>query len=338
MTCEMPLTSMPRAATSVATSVSTSNALELRERALALALGLVAVHRDRGDAGVGELLDELVGAMLGAHEHERQVALGTQVLEQRVDARFVRDLDEAVFDVIVGAALGRPVLVEGGVGRIAAGGLAGLAVERCGEEERLPVGGHSATMRSSAGRKPMSSMRSASSITKRADVVEVEGAAVDLVLEAARRGDDDVRLRGRLRLLEQADAAVDGGDAQRTRLGDRTQLVDDLGGELARGSKHQSGGAARLGRGAVDDRDTERERLAGSGGGASEDVTTGEHVTDDVALDCERLDSLARCESVNDRFGHAEIGEGLLGHVFSWTVPRGTAKRFGRLLADPESR
>ena len=50
MTWEMPSTSMPRAATSVATSVSTLPRLEPGECLLALALGLVAVHRDGLDA------------------------------------------------------------------------------------------------------------------------------------------------------------------------------------------------------------------------------------------------------------------------------------------------
>src|SRR6186997_2961125 len=46
--------------------------LEARERGLALALGLVAVHRDGLDAGAGQALDEPVGAPLGAHVHECQ--------------------------------------------------------------------------------------------------------------------------------------------------------------------------------------------------------------------------------------------------------------------------
>ncbi len=58
--------------------------LELRERAFALALGLVAVHGHRGDALARELLDELVGAVLGAHEDQRQVALALQMLDERV--------------------------------------------------------------------------------------------------------------------------------------------------------------------------------------------------------------------------------------------------------------
>ena len=50
--------------------------LEVGERALTLALGLVAVHRDSRHPARSQPLDEPVGAALGAHEHERQPALG----------------------------------------------------------------------------------------------------------------------------------------------------------------------------------------------------------------------------------------------------------------------
>jgi hypothetical protein len=34
---------------------------------------------------IGELLDELVGAVLGTHEDEGEVALVTEVLDQRIE-------------------------------------------------------------------------------------------------------------------------------------------------------------------------------------------------------------------------------------------------------------
>ena len=67
---------MPRAATSVATSVSTLPDSKRRERPLALRLRLVAVHRGGADVVLAEPLDEPVGAALGAHEDERAAALG----------------------------------------------------------------------------------------------------------------------------------------------------------------------------------------------------------------------------------------------------------------------
>ena len=63
---------------------------------------------------------------------------------------------------------------------------------------------------------------------ERLHVVERERAALEEVLEAAGRGDEDVRALCLARLLLEADAAVDGGDREARARGDRAQLVDDL--------------------------------------------------------------------------------------------------------------
>src|SRR4029079_15025924 len=88
--------------------------LEARQRLLALALGLVAMHRDGGDAGVAEALHEAVGAALRAHEDEGEVALAAQLADEGVDAGVALDRDEAVLDR-AGAGLARAVLVEPGL-------------------------------------------------------------------------------------------------------------------------------------------------------------------------------------------------------------------------------
>ena len=75
-----------------------STVLEAGQRPLALALGLVAVHRDGVDALAAQALDQPVGAALGAHEDQRQVALAAQLAEQGVDALVALDGEEAVLD------------------------------------------------------------------------------------------------------------------------------------------------------------------------------------------------------------------------------------------------
>ena len=85
---------------------------------------------------------------------------------------------------------------------------------------------------------------------------------------------------GVLGLLDQADAAVDGGDAQRAGVGDAADLVDDLGRELARRCEHQRRRARVLGADALDERDPERERLARAGGRLRDHVAAGERVAD----------------------------------------------------------
>ena len=88
MTCVMSSMSRPRAATSVATSVSTRPAPKRAERLLALRLGLVAVHRQRLEVMRPEPLDQAVGTALSADEHERQAPLlVAQLPDQRVQLR-----------------------------------------------------------------------------------------------------------------------------------------------------------------------------------------------------------------------------------------------------------
>ncbi len=111
------------------------------------------------------------------------------------------------------SSVGR-VLVRDGLVRVLGRDAAGLAVEGRAEEQRSGARpGTRRTRRSTAGRKPMSSMRSASSRTRISTFDSEIGVAGEQVLEATRGRDDHVRRAGVLDLLLEADAAVDGGDA-----------------------------------------------------------------------------------------------------------------------------
>jgi hypothetical protein len=57
------------------------------------------VHRDGVDAVMAETLDEPVGAALGPHEDEREVALGPELVDERLEAEGMLDLEEAVLDL-----------------------------------------------------------------------------------------------------------------------------------------------------------------------------------------------------------------------------------------------
>ena len=107
------------------------------------------------------------------------------------------DLDEAVLDIGAGAPCRRPVLVDGGVAGVAAVATRPASPSSVAEKNSVwRVAGQSATIRSTAGRKPMSSIRSASSRTSIRIVLEREGAAGEQVLEPAGSRDEDVRARG----------------------------------------------------------------------------------------------------------------------------------------------
>src|SRR3954447_10798092 len=152
MTCEMPVTSMPRAATSVATSVSTlpePNSAKARSRWFWDLLPCIATARTpslprrltrrsaprlartktRAGAGPG----------LGAQEGGGEVGVrGAEPLDERAVARVAVHGAEAVLDL--GLVLGRrAVVVLGGVHGVVGSGAADLSVERRREEEGLAV-------------------------------------------------------------------------------------------------------------------------------------------------------------------------------------------------------
>ena len=242
----------------------------------------------------------------------------------------VLDADEAVLH-LVSRARRRRVLVRDGVVGVLERDATGVAVERGGEEERLALG--RALGDDAVDRRAEAHVEHAVGLVEDedADAVEREGAALEEVLQAAGGRDDDVRLGRLARLLGDAGAAVDGADLERPGVGDRVDLVDDLGRELARRREDQRRGARAVGLDAVDDRHAEGERLARARGALGEDVTPGEDVGDDEVLDGERRGDPALLQSRADRGGHAEIGEGLTGQdedsCNGTTVGR---ERFGR--------
>ena len=146
----------------------------------------------------------------------------------------------------------------------------------------------------------------------------------DEVLQAAGRGDQDVRPAGGARLLLEAGAAVDGRDGERAGVGQRADLLDDLEGELARGGQDERGLLGTVGLHAVDQGGAEGQGLARAGGGLHEDVAAREHVGDREGLDGERRRGAARGEGVDDDARDAEVGE---GRGRTWGAPCGERVR-----------
>src|SRR5215211_638813 len=112
--------------------------VEPAQRALALGLGLVAVHGDGLDAACGEALDQAVRAPLRPHEYESEPALViAQLVHERIQLGLVRDAHEAMLDSCRGA--GRLVRVATGRARVGVRDPGHLAVEGCREEQCLPL-------------------------------------------------------------------------------------------------------------------------------------------------------------------------------------------------------
>ena len=150
--------------------------------------------------------------------------------------------------------------------------------------------------------------------------LHVVGAAVTLVhqvLQAARRGDDDVGPGAQLLDLAVVRRAAVHGDELELR-GERQRLdgAAHLGGQLAGRDDDQRArvlGAAVLTGQAGQDRQAEGERLAGAGLGAAEHVRALHGVRDDGGLDRRRGGDLELLESHDHLAGQAELGEGRQG-------------------------
>ncbi len=143
------------------------------------------------------------------------------------------------------------------------------------------------------------------------DAVELDGAALDQVDESARAGDEDVDAAAQLAHLGVvADTAVDRDHAPTAGLGERQEILLDLGGKLTRRGEDEPARTQAAGaRDALDHRDPEGEGLARAGRGPARDVAPGERVDDGGRLDGERLGDVALLERVDEVGGHAEIGK-----------------------------
>ena len=237
---------MPRAATSVATSVSMSPRVEAAERLLALGLRPVAVDRQRVHAVAREALDEPVGSALGAHEHERAPALaGGQLVDQRVELRLVGDGYEAVLHAPLARSLACCSWRRGL--RVKAAATCPVAPSSVAEKKSV--------WRSRGERDDAIDGRAEAHVEhpvrlvedQHSDGIESDGAALHEVLQAAGCGHQDVCPSGKFRLALDAGAAVDGCQRERPSFGDLPQVRGDLARELTRRHEHEGGRPRVLG-------------------------------------------------------------------------------------------
>src|SRR6185295_16967583 len=124
---------------------------EAVERLLALGLRLVAVHRESVQPVLAEPLDQPVGPSLGAHEDERSPSFRVaKLIDERIHLCLVGEVDESV----------------GALAHVVGLGLVDVAAGVAEKKSVWRSRGVRATIRSTAGLNPMSSIRSASSMTR----------------------------------------------------------------------------------------------------------------------------------------------------------------------------
>ena len=212
-----------------------------------------------------QLLHEPVGAALRPGEDEDEAALLLEQLDQRLDLVVGRDRDELVIGLAALEVRRELGVVAARVERVRAGELTDLAVERGREEHRLALAGQALDDRVDLRLEAHVEHAVGLVEDEDPDRVELEQLPLGQVLEPARRGDDDVRVLRLLRVGHERRAAVDRGDPQALRLGERRELLCDLGRELARRHEDERGGLRLGGVQALDDRDREGEGLARPG-------------------------------------------------------------------------
>ena len=166
-----------------------------------------------------------------------------------------------------------------------------VAVERCGEQQRLALSRHGIEQFAHVVHE--AEVGEAVGLVDHAHLNRIERylAAAHVVEQSARAGDDDgCTHTERVELRPVGGAAVDGEDVATALLAHGEQVETNLLGELASGHEHNARGVERLGLAdASEHRDAERKRLSGAGCGATAQVLAGECLGNAGGLDLERL-------------------------------------------------
>ena len=170
-----------------------------------------------------------------------------------------------------------------------------------------------ATMRRIGGRKPRSSIWSASSSTSTSVPDSMTLRLGDVVEQPAGRRNQHVdAARQRLDLRPVADAAEHDGHRHAEMPAVGAEAFGDLAGELAGRSEHQHAAALAqrgpaVGGEAVQDRQGECGRLAGAGLGDAQQVAAGQHARDGLRLDRSGRGVAFVLQRLENRGGKAEF-------------------------------
>jgi hypothetical protein len=286
---------------------------EAVERALTRVLRQVAVDRGRLHAERSQLLGQPIGAVLGPDEEQRPARAGSD-LGRDGDLLVGADREDVVVHRLDVRGV-RGDRVHRRVGEVGLAELGDAAVEGRGEEHPLTAARGEVEQPGDGGQE--AEVGHVVGLVEDGDLDRREraGAALQVVEQPARRRDDDVDAAAELvDLPPHRRAAVDGGDLDADRLGERRERVGDLLGQLA--GRHEDETARLTGdRSAVTGSEpgehgqAEGERLARAGLRPAEHVAAGECVRDRPGLDGERRVDAAAGHRRDERTGEAERGE-----------------------------
>ncbi len=303
------------------------------------ALRHAAVQRVGLHAGLAELLGDAVGTELGADEDDRAALAGG---DRGGDRGLVLRLhDEDVVGHGRDGAGGRVDLVRDGVHQVALDQAVDLVLQGGGEEEALAAGRNLVEQFGDLGQEAQVGHLVGLVEDGDLDGLEGAGAAVDDVAETARGGDEDVdaALQG-VDLVAHGRAAADDLHLQAEHVAVGLEGVRDLHRELTGRGEDDAAGLLLLGvaaRQGGEERQTEREGLAGAGATAAEDVLAGQGVRDGRRLDREGGGHAVLRELAHDALRQTEVregdrglgGVGLLGGVVGLELGLGLGEGVG---------
>ncbi len=294
---------------------------EHREVAVTRRLRQVAVQVDGGDPLRRQLLRELLGVVLRAHEQDAAARARRERADELLLLVGARDVEH----VVGHRGDGRVRLVDGMqhlVLQEAVHELVDAVVQRRAEQHPLPVARR--LVEDAGDAREESEVGHVVGLVDDGDLhgIQLHEALLHEVFESAGAGDDDVDavLEGR-DLAVLVDAAEDRGGLQSVGRGERLEGRVDLRRELAGRGEHETEDAAGAARSAGQrtaeargHRDREGERLARAGLAAAEHVAAGERVGQGVDLDRERSGLAVLREDVEQGGGHAERAESDVRH------------------------
>ena len=287
---------------------------ERGEVAIARTLRQVAVQVDGGDSGCRELAGEALGPVLRAGEEDAAARAGGELVYE-----FVLVVDRHLEHVVGhGRNMGGRLIhgVEDLVVEETTDELVDVVVQGGGEEHPLSLSRGLVEDSGDSGQEPEVSHVVSLVEDGDLDVLEREDVLLEQVLEAARAGHDDIDAGLECDLLSTLlDAAEDRRRPQAHGLGQRVDDLGDLRGELTGGGKDESARMAEplrtlAGFGqASDERNGERQGLAGPGLSAAEHITAGQRVGQSVLLDREGLGLAFLAQRVDQFLGDTELGK-----------------------------
>ena len=268
-------------------------AAERLERLGALGLAAVAVQNRHGVAAPLEMARQLVGAVLGAGEHEGQTtSLGLEKMRHQLALAHARHGQERLPHAPGGRRAARCHLDVDRIAQNLACQTANLVGHRGREQKRLAPGREGGDDAAHVADEPH--VEHAVGLVQDQDLQapEIDVAPLHEIEKPPRRGHENIDTAAQPLLLRlEADPAVDDRRVEPQVAAVDPQRLADLKSQLARGRQNQGPQpAARSRAQAVQDRQGEGGGLAGSRLGAADQVAPGEDAGDGAFLDgCGRL-------------------------------------------------